>query len=229
MTLKEKLYLPFKISEKEENILFWGCTHFNHDPKWDNPIYKQRGYSSAEECREGLIANWNKKANQNTQGFILGDIKFGAGGAEEFLAILDRLVFQNLYICSGNHSAGFHQTLNNYTDDDGNYIFQSGKKLIFCPNYFEAFVNGQPICFSHYPVLSFNGQAKHSWMLFSHVHGNLEKSEVGKAYLNSGARVYEVSVEKNPFPINFRELKSVMKQKEGASFDHHSKDTQNPF
>src|SRR5690606_182548 len=110
-TIKEKFYLPFKISEKEENILFWGCTHFNHDPKWEVPIYKTRGYNSADECREGLISNWNAKAKQTTIGFILGDIKFGYGSSEDFINLMDRLMFKELYICAGNHAAGFKQSL----------------------------------------------------------------------------------------------------------------------
>ena len=228
MTIKEKFYKPFRISEKEEDILFWGCTHFNHDPRWSDPIYNQRGYNSAEECTDGLINKWNSKASYKTVGFLLGDIMFGKGGAETFFHLLDRLQFRELYICAGNHFAGFHQALE-LTDESGDYYLNSEKKIIFCPNYFEAFVNGIPACLAHYPILSFNGQAKNAIHLFSHVHGNLEKSDIGKAYMNSGVRSYEVSVEKNPYPINLKELKAVMKNKSGATFDHHCATTQNPF
>lgn len=220
MTIKEKFYKPFRVSEKEENILFYGCLHNGHDPAWENPIWKMRGFNSAKECDEALINGWNKKSNYNTIGFLLGDTMFGYGGAERFLKLLDRLNFKELYLLGGNHVSGFHQALN-LTDENGDYFLNSEKKVIFCPNYFEAYVNGQFICFSHYPILSFSGQGKGAWMCFSHVHGRLKDSEVGRAYLNSGAKVFEVSVEENSCPINFKELKAVMKNKKGASFDHH--------
>jgi len=228
MTLKEKLYKPLKILNEDTNILFWGCTHINHNPRWDNPIWKQRGYNSADNHKDGVIKNWNQKANEETDGVLLGDVMFGGGGADEFFNILNRLRFKNLYIQAGNHFAGFHQALE-LTDENGDYNFNENKKVIFLSNYFEAFVNGQPIAFSHYPILSYNGQAKGAFHLFSHVHGNLGKSKIGKAYLDSGVKAYEVSVEKNPSPINFSELKKIMRDRENVSFDHHSAETQNPF
>lgn len=229
MNLKSKLFRPFEINASPEDILFWGCTHYNHDPSWDEPIWKKRGYNSAEGAKDSLINNWNKRANQNTVGFLLGDIMFGKGGAEEFLSIMSKHTFKEMYVCSGNHFAGFNFFLENYTDCEGNYYLDWNKKIIFCPNLFEAKINNQSIVLSHYPILSFNGQGKGSWHLFSHVHGNLTNSIVGKMYLDSGAKIYEVSVEKNPCPINFGELKMLMQNKEPISFDHHNKDILNPF
>lgn len=226
--LKKMLFEPLRLKGKDDEFLFWGCTHFDHNPKWEDPIYKQRGYESAEDCTIGLINNWNSKASHNTVSFLLGDVMFGMGGFEKFLSLLNRLNFKDLYLCSGNHCAGYKQALE-LTDDNAAYQFSSEKKLIFVPNYFEAFVNGQPIVMSHYPILSWNGQAKGSWMLFSHVHGNLEKSKIGSAYLASGGKMYEVSVEKNAYPITFGEIRKIMREREDVSFDHHSRETQNPF
>jgi calcineurin-like phosphoesterase family protein len=226
--LKQSLFSPLKFRGTDDQFLFWACSHFNHNPNWDVPIYKQRGYNSADECRDGLILNWNKKSDHNTIGFLLGDIMFGMGGADTFIKLLDRLNFKELYICSGNHCAGFNAAID-LTDEHGRYYFNSEKFVQFLPNYFEAFVNGQAIVMSHYPILSFNGQAKSAFHIFGHVHGNLIKSEIGKMYLNSGVRAYEVSVENNPSPISFGELRKIMRDKSGASFDHHSAESANPF
>lgn len=65
-------------------------------------------------------------------------------------------------------------------------------------------------------------------MLYSHVHGNLEKSELGRMYVKTG-RNMEVSVEKCPSPVNFKEIQVFMENREIASPDHHDKLTQNPF
>lgn len=221
MKIKNKLYKTIRIEADSKSILFWGCTHYNHDPSWEIPIWKQRGFDSALHARESLINNWNSKASENTIGFLLGDIMFGRGGKEEFLSILERHQFKEMYICSGNHFAGFNFCLEDLTDEDGNYQFNDCKKVIFCPNLFEVCINKQNMVLSHYPILSFNGQSKGYWHLFSHVHGNLEKSEIGSKYINSGAKVYEVSVEKNSYPISMFELTKIMSKKQPTSFDHH--------
>lgn len=224
--MKSLFYSPQKIKHEASDILFWGCMHIHHDPKWAIPIWKQRGYNSSQEHDAGLISNWNKKASDSTIGFLLGDNMFGAGGAREFESVIGQLKFQTLYVMPGNHYAGWHQS---FESVDQNILWIKTKQVIFCPNYLEMIINGQSVVSSHYPVLSFNGQARGSFMLFSHVHGNLEKSDVGRAYLNSKCRAYEVSVEKNPSPPSFKEISEILKKREPVSFDHHDSSTQNPF
>jgi calcineurin-like phosphoesterase family protein len=224
--LKSSIFQPLKFTGKDTDFLFWACSHFNHAPKWDEPIYVQRGYNSADECRDGLILNWNKKSTYETVGFLLGDIMFGMGGADTFFRLLDRLNFKQLNIVSGNHCAGFHQALE-LTDDDARYYLNSEKMVQFLPNYFETYINGQAIVFSHYPLASWNGQAKGSYMLHGHTHGNLIKSELGKILYTT--RILEVSVENCPSPINFGEVRKIMRDKEAKAFDHHTSASQNPF
>jgi calcineurin-like phosphoesterase family protein len=225
--IKQSLFSPLKFKGYDSQFLFWGCLHINHNPAWDIPLWKQRGYDSVEDHRAGLINKWNSVSTDETVGFLLGDTMFGQGGAQEFSNILDSLKFKQIFVCAGNHFAGFHQLLDQ-SDENGNVVI-GNKVITFLPNYFELIINGQAIVCSHYPILSFNGQAKSSWMLFAHVHGNLEKSVVGKAFLDSGVRAYELSVEKNPVPKTFGELRSIMRAKIGASFDHHDSTTANPF
>lgn len=224
--IKDLFYKPLKIKGDPNNILLQGCLHYNHDPVWENPIWNQRGYKSAKDHNEGRINNWNAKADQDSIGILLGDNFFGQGGAEGFKNLLRRLNFKTLYLCAGNHFAGFWQLLNECKENI--YEFEN-KTVIFCPNYFEAFINGKPVVCSHYPVLSWNGQSKGSYMLFAHVHGRLKDSKVGRMYLESGAKCLEVSVEVNPFPLTFTEITRILEKREPVSFDHHGKDTKNPF
>ncbi len=175
---------------------------------------------------DALVENWNTKANENTVGFLLGDLVFGNKAEEYLMDRVNKMIFKELYIMPGNHTAGVKQLINKC---EANEMTLGPKKLIFVPNYLEAFVNGKPVVMSHYPILSFNGQAKGSYMLFSHVHGHLEKSEVGRAYLNSGCRSLEMSVEKNPSPLTFKEIRTILDARVPVSFDHHDSNTQNPF
>lgn len=220
--MKDVFYKPVKVSSTDHDVLFWGCMHYGHDPKWDVPIWKTRGYNSSEEHDEGLIKNWNSKANKNTIGFLLGDTIFGHMADERLLKLFNRLTFKELYILPGNHQAGYKQLLDSC---DGNNIKAQlvdgyEKTIHFVPNYLEVVVNGQAIVCSHFPILSWNAQAKGSYHLFAHVHGNLGRSELGRLYLSTGLN-YEVSVEVNPFPLTFGEIRAIMRSKKQTVPDHH--------
>jgi calcineurin-like phosphoesterase family protein len=217
--MKDVFYKPVKVSSTDHDVLFWGCMHYGHDPKWDNPIWKLRGYNSSAEHDEGLIQNWNKKANASTIGFLLGDTIFGHMADERLLKLFNRLNFKELYILPGNHQAGYKQILDSL---HGNVLNVDGhEKLIhFVPNYLETVVNGQAIVMCHFPILSFNGMAKGAYHIYAHVHGNLGRSELGRLYQNTGL-TYEVSVENCPSPITFGELRAEMRKKVQSTPDHH--------
>jgi hypothetical protein len=221
--MKDYFYKPVKITSTDHDVLFWGCMHYGHDPKWDIPIWKTRGYNSSEEHDEGLIKNWNSKANKNTIGFLLGDTIFGYKADERLLKLFNRLTFKELYIMSGNHQAGYKQLLDFCDGNIIKYQLVDGheKTIHFVPNYLETYINGQFIVMSHYPILSWNGAGKGAYHLFAHVHGNLNRSELGLQYLNTGLN-YEVSVENCQYPITFGELRTKMRKKIKSCPDHHN-------
>jgi calcineurin-like phosphoesterase family protein len=222
--MKDVFYKPVKVGSTDHDVLFWGCMHFGHDPKWDNPIWRLRGYNSSTEHDEGLIANWNSKANKNTVGFLLGDTIFGYNADERLIELFRRLEFKTLYVLPGNHQAGYKQLIEKA---ENNALYMSNfwdhndkREIIFVPNYLEAVVNGQAIVMCHYPILSFNGMAKGAFHIYAHVHGNLGRSELGRLYQNTGL-TYEVSVENCPSPITFGELRAEMRKKVQSTPDHH--------
>lgn len=217
---REHYYKPEKI--KTDKVLFWGCFHFDHNKEF---LYKNRGFNSVEEHNDTLVRSWNEKVeemNGEVVGVLLGDTMFGHGGLDKFEHLLGSLNYTHLYLCSGNHSAGFKQAIK-----DSN--FEQNHAVTFMPNYFELIVKRQPIACSHYPILSWNGQGAGTWHLYSHVHGSLWNSDLGRAYKESGAKQYECSVEENPYPISFQQLKDIMSKRESVSFDHHGPNTNNPF
>jgi calcineurin-like phosphoesterase family protein len=219
--MKDLFYKPVKITSTDHDVLFWGCMHYGHDPKWDVPIWKSRGYNSSFEHDEGLIMNWNKKAGASTIGFLLGDTIFGHMADERLISLFRRLDFKDLYIMSGNHQAGYKQLIERVQD---NILLPSAseyKQVHFVPNYLEASINGQSIVMSHYPILSWNGAGKGAYHIFSHVHGNLNRSELGRLYLKTGLN-YEVSVENCPSPITFGELRAEMRKRVQSCPDHHN-------
>lgn len=226
--MKNFFYEPIKISGKDKNILFWGCLHIGHAcEKWEVPLYKRRGFESLQEHDETLIKNWNSKANHETVGFLLGDNVFGRGAAERLESLFERLNFNILYVMPGNHYSGWRQHFLK-CENNVKFLWEGQKIIYFVPNYLEAFINGQSVVMSHYPILSFNGQGRSSWMIFCHVHNSLGNSEVGKLYLKN-YKVLEVSPEIHKFPLDFGEIRAELQNKILHTPDHHGPHTQNPF
>ena len=218
-TMKSLFYKPIKITATDHDVLFWGCMHYGHDPKWDVPIWKTRGYNSSFEHDEGLILNWNKKAGASTIGFLLGDTIFGHMADERLISLFNRLDFKELYVLPGNHQAGYKQLLERVQDNILLPAASEYKQVHFVPNYLEAVVNGQTIIMNHYAQATWNGQHKGAWHLHSHSHGNLYKSELGKLLYKS--KTMDVGVEVCSEPISFAELRAKFRGYDQITFDHH--------
>ena len=221
--MKEYFYKPVKEDTKEQNVLFWGCLHYGHDPDWNIPLWKNRGYNSCAEHDLGIVNNWNSKANQNTIGFLLGDNIFGHNAEERLKKFFQEIMFKKIYIMPGNHQAGWKQIFESVEE---NVYTEHGREVIFVPNYLEAVIGGQEIVMSHYPLASWNRQSKGSFMIHSHTHANLYKSEVGKILYK--AKIIDVGVENCPFPMSLAEIKRKFRDMDNTSFDHHTSDTLMP-
>jgi calcineurin-like phosphoesterase family protein len=221
--MKNLFYQPLRIEAKDPEVLFWGCLHYGHDPKWDIPLWARRGFASSSEHDQAIISRWNASATDRTTGFLLGDTMFGFGGEEKFQGLIGQLQFKTLYVMAGNHTAGWKQA---FESCEGNTLPLAEKTVVFVPNYLEAFINGQPIVMSHYPIASWNGQGKGSWMVHSHCHGSLYGSDLGKLLYR--AKIIDVGVERCPWPMTFGELRAEFR-KDAVSFDHHHEGSSTPF
>jgi calcineurin-like phosphoesterase family protein len=223
--MKDYFYKPIKIQDKEDNIFFWSDLHLGHAcTSWDVPLYVKRGFKTLEEHDSTLIKRWNEKIKIESTVFNLGDMLFGNNGLERLKGILEILNFKKMFLLFGNHMAGTKQLFESINENI--YEVNSEKTVIFCPNYLESYINGYPCVLSHYAIASFNGQSKGSYMIHGHSHGSLANSDFGKMLYK--ARILDVGVENCSYPISFREIRNKFK-KDPISFDHHTKQTSNPF
>lgn len=211
-------YQPLRVAAKPSDVFFWSDTHFNHKCEhWRLPLWKARGFSSVEDHNEGLITRWNNTCSTNSVVFHLGDFIFGYNSIEQFKAIINRLIFKELFIMPGNHTSGWKQV---FEEQKGMFWRVNSQKVVnFVPNYLEAVFNQQLVVMSHYPILSFNGQSKGSFCLYGHVHGNLHQTGIGKLY--SQARTMEVTVEATPVPISMEQVSETLSKVPLVVFDPH--------
>jgi calcineurin-like phosphoesterase family protein len=214
--LKDLFHKAVKVSDKEEKIFFWSDMHLGHRcDRWDEPLWRKRGFDSVESHDESLVLRWNDRIGPEDTVFNLGDMLFGYDGERRLLSYFDRLNFGTMYLMFGNHTAGTRQVFESL---EQNVLEIGAKRVVFCPNYLEAFVNGQHCVMSHYAVASFNGQGKGAFMIHGHSHGSLSGSDLGKILYR--ARVVDVGVENFPSPPSFRDIKALFRDNP-VSFDHH--------
>lgn len=222
------MFKPIKFDS--ENIYFFGCFHGHHNKDF---IYEKRGFSSIQEHDKVLMERWNNKITNNDTAFLLGDTMFGNGGMLGFLDLLANLNAKELYLMPGNHHSGFNalfedviakgnNTLDIYGRITANYL--QNKVLYLIPNYYEILVKNQLIVLSHYPIICHNRHARGSFMICSHVHGNLVD------FLPSGkkGKTLDVGPESVKEPMSFSEVSKIMEEKPVWGESHHTKINNRP-
>lgn len=230
--MKSLFYQPLRVDAKDHEILFWSDTHFGHRcESWENPLWKQRGFSSISDHDEQLAWRWNQSATNKTIFFHLGDFLFGHNGEQRLLDYFAKLNFHTLYLLPGNHTAGWKQVFESLPPDENVLRLGDDKQVVFCPNYLEAYINGQAFVLSHFPILSFNGQASKGKTihLYGHVHGSLNRADhpIGEIY--SHARVQDVGVEECLWPTSYATIRETFREWVPTSFSHHNSETKNPL
>jgi calcineurin-like phosphoesterase family protein len=215
--LKDLFHRPVKVADKEDNVFFWSDMHLGQECRsWDEPLYMKRGFKSLEEHDSTLVGRWNERISHDSTVFNLGDMLFGHDGERRLKNYFEMLNFGTMYLLFGNLTAGTKQV---FEGIEGNvYEVNSEKRVVFCPNYLEAHVNGYLCVLSHYAIASFNGQGKGAYMIHGHSHGNLYFSEMGRVLY--GARIVDVGVERFPSPPSFADIRRMFRE-EPVSFDHH--------
>jgi calcineurin-like phosphoesterase family protein len=219
----------------ESRIFFFSDFHYDHDPKWEVPLWKVRGFNSVIEHNETLVSRWNAKVRGSDVVFVLDDTVFGKGAEDKLKFLFKTLNYKYLYIMPGNHHAGYKQLFNQAFSTnriDPYYrllLFAEGDKEVFAiPNYYEIFVGNKPIVLCHYPILSWNGMAQGSFLCYGHVHQSLSKVDWTRDNYLKG-KVLDVGPESVGEPQSFDEIMKIMAAKEIVKTDHHSKETSTPF
>ena len=222
-------FLKFTDSEKSR-VFFVSDLHHRHNPAWEIPLWKQRGYNSSEEHDAAIVSNWNNVVSPNDVVFALGDLVVGAGdkSPEAFNYLLDTLNYSDLYLMAGNHwayyRALFNNTIGQMKIDEYYrlYVFRGdyGKKVWLIPNYYEIYVGGMHFVLSHYAILSWRDQGAGAIHLFGHSHDNLKKTPwIQENYLTG--KCLDISYDSFKRPLSFSEIKQIMTAKNILKVDHH--------
>lgn len=181
------------------DLFFASDTHFGHA----NIIkYANRPYESVEEMNEALIDNWNSVVGKQDDIWHLGDIAWWNRKSDVPLTKLLGRLNGRKHLALGNHDEGLP------TDAlEDNFV-----EIV---NYKEIRMNRQKMILCHYPIFSWNGMYKGSWMLHGHCHGNINYANENTTRLDVGVDVH------NWTPVSFEGIVDILGDKVFEAVDHH--------
>ncbi len=183
-------------------IWFTSDTHFN-----DQNIINHcnRPYADPEEMEESLVSNWNSVVARGDIVYHLGDFAYTWGSPDKILIdkLLSRLNGSKRLIL-GNH--------------DRKPVLQSSRwSKVSQYDYLKVSLGGptkQKIMVCHYPMRSWRGMQRGSWMLHGHSHGNLP---------DVGGKILDVGVDLHLYtPISLEFVRDYMNAREVMEWESRS-------
>lgn len=146
-----------------------------------------------------LINRWNEVCDDESTVYHLGDFALCCN-EKQVDQIISKLNFGKLILLMGNHEKAFK-----------NWYYKIGSKRpdVEMHQYLEISHKGQKICMFHYPIASWNGKFRGSWMLSGHCHGNYQGS------LSTGSeKILDVGVDTNNYyPYSYEQVAKIMSNK----------------
>jgi calcineurin-like phosphoesterase family protein len=144
-----------------QKVFFTADLHLGHR----NIIgYCNRPFSTGEEMDKEIIWAINKTVGQEDILYILGDFCHKGGNAAYYR---EQIVCNNVHIILGNHDKPTKFTTGFSSVSDQKMILYKNQKIFMC----------------HYPMRSWSGSYRKSWMLYGHVHGRLHREDVASGTL----------------------------------------------
>lgn len=210
-----------------DNVFWTSDLHFDHRMMVEK-FRAHMGWTSKEEMSDYLIDQWNSVVpKKGATVFVIGDIFFC--NPARAITILDALHGSKCLI-RGNHDKTVDRVeirkrlvwIKDYArvkinDPGSTYRDQQGEK-IWIPGT-------QPIVMSHYPMVTWHGSGRGSWMLHGHCHGNLQEEFVGSdgiQYRLPPAKRLDVGVDVHNFkPLTYAQIKAIMATKGFQPVDQH--------
>lgn len=137
--------------------------------------------------------------------YILGDFCFKGKQPAEYLS---RIICQDVHLILGNHDkrSDYIDNLSAARVDVGFTSVQEVKEIIYC---------NQRIYLSHYPHRSWPASHKGSFMLYGHVHSNMDHEDGASSKKTLDVGVDNCKNYGKPFgqPFSFKEVQSIMNKR----------------
>jgi calcineurin-like phosphoesterase family protein len=207
--------------EDRNKIFFSSDWHNYHDPKWDVPIWKMRGYNSPQESVDDVVSKINAKVKEDDFLYFLGDGFLNATD-EQVLEWFSRINCQNIHTLWGNHSSNTFRiyrqaVLEKYGDPEIEVYPMRFNNVVFLGNYQEIRVGKKLIVLQHFPIKTWHNNSRNSF----HLHGHSHNTDKSRNPEHPMGKCLDCSWDWKKDIWSFEEIEDVMSTKEMQIFDHH--------
>lgn len=206
--------------DDRDKLFFSSDWHIFHNPSWDVPIWKTRGYLSASDAAEQILNTINARVSEHDTLYFLGDGFLNASD-EEVIRWLSRINCKNIQYLFGNHCSNMYrlytQEVERQYGDIGVEVYPLRmNNVVFLGNHIELHVGKQRIIMNHFPLHSFHKMKGGSIMLSGHSH-NTDKSRNPDWPTN---RCLDIGWDWKRDVWSFEEIMDVMSTKTFTPVDH---------
>ena len=149
-----------------------------------------RPFANADEMDAALLRNWNDRVHNNDTVYIVGDFLFRAKRpAEDYLGELKG----RKHLLIGNHDKYWMKKV------DLTQWFESVSPMLSVTD------NGRSATLCHYPMMTWPGISKGSYMIYAHIHDNTNTDYWPLIFANS--QMLNAGVDINGFaPVTLDEM-----------------------
>lgn len=178
---------------------FTADSHFGHRGILKHCAKTRGRFAFVEEMDVALIDAWNSRVGPHDTVYHLGDVSFHR--AEQTAYILYHLRGR-IHLIRGNH------------DRLGDEMVV--RRFMTVNDYQKISIDGQKVVLCHYPLLTWDGAHRGSWMLHGHSHGGLRAPMTTRL---------DVGVDARPSgdlsPWSWEEVQDALVGRVYKSVDHH--------
>lgn len=203
-----------------KKVFFSSDLHLNHNPSWEIPIWKQRGFNSVQEMNDGIIKSINDAVAEDDILFLLGDFTLNCK-MEQFHYLRGQIKCREIFTLWGNHPspllAYYKDRVSETFDVEEVYpLFLANVTIL--GHYAEVIVNKQLIILNHFPLSIWNEQKRGAWHLTGHSHGGFE--DTLPTTTNTG-KILDVGWDVFRKPVSMDDIRPIMDKKQYVKKDRN--------
>lgn len=215
------MYKILKYNWNDRHKHYWvSDLHTFHDPSWDVPIWKMRGYESAEDCAQKQKEEINSRVGPTDYLWNLGD-NFLNSTDEKALEWWSGINCKNIRYLFGNHESVPYRLYRKAVKDQFGFndleVYPVRlNNVVFMGNHLEIRLGKQHIVMNHFPLRTHNKGARGSWQLHGHSHNSDETRNPDHPL----GKVLDCGWDWKKSVWSFEEISDVMSTKDIHITDH---------
>jgi len=204
---------------KDSKLFVTGCPHLGHNPQWEVPMYKMRGYETEKEMTDNIIKSINDTCTCLDTLLVIGDFCLNTT-EDQFLSLIGR-IHPKMWFIRGNHNNPWELMYLDHCEKEFGYEvvgYEWLNKITYYGDYKYFKWNKQRIIAFHYPISVWDLASKGAIHLCSHSHHSYYPSLPSTT---TEGKIIDCGWDGWRKPVGFEEIIKCASKKEIKTRDRH--------